>query len=137
MGTITIANEKLTRSGAPRRLCCFVLEYKSYVCLHTAPDIYQLDGHVPEMDVLGETADISLFSEFSFWVWVKFREDGGTFPDDKMVLGKYLGPSIDVRPAMMQQAAPGEGSIPCFCELSMGPEDHGQGSGRRYPQSCP
>ena len=24
------------------------------------------------------------------------------FPDDQLVLGKYLGPSIDVRPAMMQ-----------------------------------
>ncbi|KAL7475891.1 hypothetical protein ACHAW6_001785 [Cyclotella cf. meneghiniana] len=95
---------KLTLSGEHRRLWFFALEYESYVCLHTAHDIYQLDGGVPETVVLGETADISPFCEFSFWDWVKFREDGVTFPDNQMVLGKYLGPSIDVGPVMMKQA---------------------------------
>ena len=61
------AARKLTRSGVPRRLWCFALEYKSYVRLHTAHDIYQLDGRVPETVVSGETADISPFCEFGFW----------------------------------------------------------------------
>jgi hypothetical protein len=38
--------------------------------------------------------------EFGFWDWVKFRYQRVAFPDDAMVLGKYLGPSIDVGPAM-------------------------------------
>ncbi|KAL7487724.1 hypothetical protein ACHAW6_013295 [Cyclotella cf. meneghiniana] len=96
------AARKLTRSGAPRRLWCFALEYESYVRSHTAHDIFQLDGHVPKMVILGETADISPFCKFGFWDWVKFRDKGVAFPDDQMVLGKYLGPSIDARPAMMQ-----------------------------------
>ena len=79
---------------------CFVLEYKSYVRLHTAHDFYRLDGRVPETVVTGETADISPFCEFGFWDWDKVREHGVAFPDDAMVLGKYLGPSIDVGPAM-------------------------------------
>ncbi|KAL7475332.1 hypothetical protein ACHAW6_001253 [Cyclotella cf. meneghiniana] len=86
------AARKLTRSRAPRWLWCFVMEYKSYVHLHTAHDIYQLDGHDPKTPIL----------EFGFWDWVKFREDGVAYPDNQMVLGKYLGPSIDVGPAMMQ-----------------------------------
>jgi hypothetical protein len=49
---------------------------------------------------LGETADISPFCEFCFWDWVKFWDQGVTFPDKTLVLGKYLGPSIDVGPAM-------------------------------------
>ena len=76
------AARKLTRSGAPRRLWCFVLEYKSYVHSHIAHDICQLDGHVPEMVILGETADISPFYEFVCWDWVKFREDDVAFPED-------------------------------------------------------
>ena len=60
------AARKLTRSVTPRQLWCFALEYKSYVCSHTAHDIYQLDGRIPETVVLGETADISPFCEFGF-----------------------------------------------------------------------
>ena len=51
---------------------------------------------------MGETADISPFCEFGFWDWVKFREIGVAFPGNQMVLGKYLGPSIDMGPAMTQ-----------------------------------
>ncbi|KAL7478253.1 LOW QUALITY PROTEIN: hypothetical protein ACHAW6_004025, partial [Cyclotella cf. meneghiniana] len=61
------AARKLTRSGVPRWLWCFVLEYESYVCSHTSHDIYQLDGHIPKMVVSGETADISPFCIFGFW----------------------------------------------------------------------
>jgi len=46
------AARKLTQSGAPRQLWCFALEYKSYVRLHTAHDIYQLDGSIPKMVVV-------------------------------------------------------------------------------------
>ncbi|KAL7474926.1 hypothetical protein ACHAW6_000869 [Cyclotella cf. meneghiniana] len=61
------------------------------------------------MVILGETADISPFYEFVCWDWVKFREDGVAFPDDQMVLGKYLSPSIDVGPAMMQRVMKANG----------------------------
>jgi hypothetical protein len=91
---------KLTRSGAPQWMWCFALEYESYVRSHTAHDIYCLDGHIPETVVSSETADISPFCEFSFWGWVKFRGQGAAFPHNALVLGKYLGPSIDVGPAM-------------------------------------
>ncbi len=94
------AARKMTRSGAPRRLWCFALEYESYVRSHTAHDIYKLDGRVPETVVSGETADISPFCEFGFWDWVKFRDHGVAFPDNALILGKHLGPSIDVGPAM-------------------------------------
>ena len=86
-----------------------MLEYKSYVCSHTAHDIYQLDGRVPKIVILSETAVISPFCEFGFWDWVKFREDGVAFPDNQMILGKYLGPSIDVGPAMTQRVMKANG----------------------------
>ncbi len=73
------AARKLTWSGAPRRLWCFALEYESYVRLHTAHDIYQLDGCIPKMVILGETAEINPFCEFFFWDWVKFWDRGLVF----------------------------------------------------------
>ena len=82
------AGRKLTRSGAPRQLWCFALEYEAYVRSHTAHDIYRLDGRVPETVVSGETADISPFCEFGFWNWVKFQDHGVAFPGDALVLGK-------------------------------------------------
>ena len=86
------APRKLTRYGVPRQLWCFGLEYKLYVCSHTAHEIYKLDGRVPETVVSWETADVSPFYKFGFWNWVKFQKKGVTFPGDALVLGKYLGP---------------------------------------------
>ena len=63
------------------------------------------------MVVSGETADISPFCEFSFWDWVKFRDHGVAFPDDTLVLGKYLGPSIDVGPAMTSRVMKANGEF--------------------------
>jgi hypothetical protein len=60
----------------------------------------QLDSHIPEMVILGETSDISPFCEFGFWDLVMFRDKGVTYPDSTLVLGKYLGLSINVGPAM-------------------------------------
>ena len=68
-----------------------------------------IDGCIPETVISGETEDISPFCEFSFWVWVKFRDKGVAFPDDQMVLGHYLGPIIDVGPAMTQHVMKANG----------------------------
>ena len=54
------------------------------------------------MVISGKTADTNPYCEFGFWDWVNFWDSGVAFPVNPLVLGKYLGPSIDVRPAMMQ-----------------------------------
>jgi hypothetical protein len=61
--------------------------------------------------VYGKIADISSFCEFVVWDRVKFQEKGVTFPCDTLVLGKYLGPSIDVGPAMTQHIMKANGEI--------------------------
>ena len=48
----------------------------------------------------GETSDISQFCELERYKLIMFRYSAESFPEDKMVLGRYLGPSIDVGPAM-------------------------------------
>ncbi|KAL7483918.1 hypothetical protein ACHAW6_009561 [Cyclotella cf. meneghiniana] len=75
----------------------------------------------PEMVISGETADIHPFCEFGSWDWVKLQEDGIAFPDDQMVLGNYLGPSIDVGPAMTQSVMKANGKYEdqtTLCQLT-------------------
>jgi hypothetical protein len=62
------AARKLTRSGAPLRMWCFALEYKSYAHSHTTHDIFQLDGHVPEMVVSGKLPTLALSVRSAFGI---------------------------------------------------------------------
>ena len=48
----------------------------------------------------GETANITHLCEFGWYDWVYFRDNAVTYPNDKWVLGTWLGPSIDNGPAL-------------------------------------
>ncbi len=63
-------------------------------------DIYKLDRKVPKTIITGETANISQFCELGWYEGVKFCSTTILFPEYPLILGKYLGPSIDVGPTM-------------------------------------
>jgi hypothetical protein len=65
-------------------------EVEALICSHTSHDIYKLDGQVPK----------SLVAEFKWYQWVYSRDTVIGFPEDKEILGHYLGPSSDISPAM-------------------------------------
>ena len=67
---------------------------------HTALDIWQLKGEVPQTILTGHTADISQFYELGWYEWVMYHDSAIGFPEDKFCLGRWLGPSIDIGPAM-------------------------------------
>ena len=50
--------------------------------------------------MLGGTYDTSRFCDHGFYDWVMFRGKRIKFPDENPVLGRYLGPAIDVGLAM-------------------------------------
>ena len=54
----------------------------------------------PETKMSGETSEITNFCEFGWYKWVYFRYTYVTFLGEKMVLGRYCGPSIDVTPEL-------------------------------------
>ena len=91
---------KMIETKAPKRLWDDCLELEAYIRSHTAHDIYGLEGEVPQTLVSGETPDISEFAEFRWYEWVKYRDTSISFPEYKMLLGRYLGPSFDIGPAM-------------------------------------
>jgi hypothetical protein len=87
------------------------LEREAYIRSNTAHDIFSLNGQVPETIVSGETADISPFALFKWYEWVMFRDTSVPFPDDQMVLGRDLGPAIDIGPAMTRKILKENGQI--------------------------
>ena len=97
------AGRDMVRSRAPKRLWDDCLERQALVRSSTAHDIYSLDGQVPETMIKGETADISSVALFQWYEWVMFRDTSVKFPADNMVLGRDLGPAIDIGPAMSRK----------------------------------
>ena len=67
---------------------------------HPALDFYMLQGKVSEKVLLGGTSNISQFCEHGFYDWVMFRDKPIQYPGENTVLGRYLGPTIYVGPAM-------------------------------------
>ena len=105
------AGRKMVKSGAPRRLWDYCLELEALIRSNTALDIFELRGQVPETVMSGETSDISPFVEFEWYQWVMFRDTGVSYPHDREVLGRYLGPSVDVGPAMTAQILKSNGWV--------------------------
>ena len=55
--------------------------------------------------------DISTFSQHSWDEWLEFRDTTIAVPNSKEVLRRYLGPSIDVGPAMTAKILKANGQV--------------------------
>jgi hypothetical protein len=102
---------KMAKSKAPRQLWDDCLELELLIWSNTAHRIYELRGQVPKTLVLGEMSDILPFCKLEWYQWVKFCNTQTPFPNDKEVLGQYLGPSFDVGPAMCVKILKSNGHI--------------------------
>jgi hypothetical protein len=100
----------MLRSGCPKRFWDDCIIREAYVRSHTYLDIYGLEGQVPESNIRGETVDIYTISEYAWYEWVKFRDTAANFPVSKIQLGRDLGASIDIGPAMTRKILKQNGS---------------------------
>ena len=73
--------------------------------------MYGLNGQVPETIVNGETTDISPHALFAWYEWVMYRDTYVPYPDNKMDIGRDLGPAIDIGPAMMRKTLKSNGKL--------------------------
>ena len=94
------AGRNMLKAGSPKRLWGYFVELEAYVRSNTAHNIYCLNGETPETIMSGETSDISQFFELEWYEWIMFRDLVVSLPEDNMVMGRYLVPSIDIRPAI-------------------------------------
>jgi hypothetical protein len=105
------AGRKMVKTKTPKVLWDHCLEYESLIRSNTAHDIYELGGETPETIVSGETPDISQLCELGWYEWCKYRDVAAPFPQDKQVLGRYLGPSVDIGPAMTAKILKANGQV--------------------------
>lgn len=101
----------MVRSRSPKAFWDDCLELKAAVRCHTARQHPELHGEVPETMMKGETADISPICEHGWWEWVYYRNVAASFPEDKECLGRYLGPSPDIGPAMTAKILKANGQV--------------------------
>jgi hypothetical protein len=110
-------SRKMLKTGSPKRLWDHCIELEGLIRSHTANDIFSTGGEVPETIMKGGTADISQICEFGWYDWVMFRDTIAAFPDDKLVLGRYLGPATDVGSAMTAKILKQNGQFVCRSTL--------------------
>jgi hypothetical protein len=105
------AGRKMIESKCPRQLWDHCIELESMIRSSTALDSYELNGQVPETIVSGQTADISPFVEYSWYEWVKYYDKTASFPNPKELIGRWLGPTLDLGPAMTAKILKANGNI--------------------------
>jgi hypothetical protein len=84
----------MLKTHSPKKLWDHCVELASLVRSNIAHDTYKLDGQVPDSIMFGQTADISHICEYHWYTWVLFRDSQVSFPEEAMVLGRYLGGQI-------------------------------------------
>ena len=102
---------KMFATKCPNRLWDDCLELEAYIQSNTWNSRYANQDAVPATVISGETSDISTFCQHSWYEWLKFRDTTIAFPDSKEVLGRYLGPSIDIGPAMTAKILKANGQV--------------------------
>lgn len=101
----------MVKSQAPKVLWDHSLELAALIRSHTASDILSAAGEVPLTILTGSTADISAICQFGWYDWVMFRDVTPTFPDESIVLGRYLGPALDVGSALTAKILKSNGQV--------------------------
>ena len=84
------------KTDSPRKLWDYTVKLAALIRSHTAHDMWQLKGEVPETLILGNTADISYLAEFGWYDWVVYNETDkrkSGYPDIPPTIGRYLGPT--------------------------------------------
>ena len=94
------AGRKMIKSNSPKKLCDDCLELEMEIRSCTTNNVFELKGEVPRTVMKGEIANITHLCEFGWYDWVQFRDNAVSYPNDKGVLGRWLGPITDSGPAL-------------------------------------
>ena len=105
------AGRKMMSPKAPQKLWDHCLELEAYIRSHTALDLYELQGQVPETILSGQTADISPFVECKWYEFVRWYDIKAQFPQPREKYGRWLGPSLDIGPAMTAKILKENGQV--------------------------
>ena len=96
-----VSSWKMIETGTPKYLLDHHLELNDSIWTNAAIGYHIIDGKVPKMLMTRQAADISHICEYTWFDWEIFCDGPHvSYPENNLVLGQYLGPTLDVRPAM-------------------------------------
>ena len=99
-------------NGTTKCLWYHSLYLEALIRSNTALGYHIIDGKVPVMLMTGQTADISRIREYTWFDWVIFRDRPHVlYPENIPVLSRYLGPTLDVGPAMCAKILKNNGKV--------------------------
>jgi len=101
----------LKESDCPLVLWDYCIERRAMINNLTARDLFNLEGQTPFSSIMGYEGDISNLCQFKWYDWCYYREQGESFPRQKEVLARVLGPSKDSGNAMSQWILKSNGRI--------------------------
>ena len=101
------AGRKAMKARSPKKLWDHALKLESYICSNTAIMHPELNGKVPETIMSGQMADISPFAALRWYNWIKYYNSVSSHPEHKEILGRWLGPAVDIGPAMTSKTPEG------------------------------
>jgi hypothetical protein len=107
------SSRNMIKTGSPKCLWDHCLELEAYVRSCTSNDIYITAGQVPETIMTGSNVNISHIAKFGWYDWVMFHDNEPSFPDDKLILGRYLGPAINTGLALTAKILKSNGVFVC------------------------
>jgi len=108
---------KMICTGSPKPLWDHYLELEALVRSCTCNDIYMTAGQVPETIMTSSTADISHITEFGWYDRVMYRDNVPSYPDDRLIMGRYLGPVTDIGSALTANILQPNGQFVCRSTL--------------------
>jgi hypothetical protein len=89
----------MSRTKTPKRSWDFCSRYVSEICCLTAQPLYSLHGRTPYELVTGNTPDISKYIAFH-WYQPVYYYDSTVFPEERELLGRWLGVAHSIGQAM-------------------------------------
>jgi hypothetical protein len=102
---------KMIKTRAPKVFWDFCAKHVTRIRANTARNLFVLENEVPETLMTGQTSDISPLVEFGWYDWCYFYNTSQTFPDDKEILGRYLGEAHAIGSAMAARILKHNGEV--------------------------
>ena len=112
-------SRKMLKSTSPKWLWDHCIELEALIRSNNDLDIYGLEGQVPETVMTGQSANISNLCEYERFQLVMYYQTKERYPDDKLAMGRYLGPVIDVGNAINYKILFPDSNY--FCRLTSRP----------------
>ena len=101
----------MRESHSPMVLWDYAIERRARIHNAVPRPLFQNNGLSPHAATFGSQGDISNLCNFGWYEWVYYRDNGSSFPEDKLKLGPVLGPIPNKGNEMAQAVLTSKGSI--------------------------